>query len=996
MKNSGKNFGRMLERMVHEDVSIISKLKSVIGRVPIEVLLSVKFKDGHIHHSFPPSAEELALDALENLDIEVGPPSTSQDDRSRLPNRVLFHNRQALGDMLMFTCAVRDFKKAFPDIKVKVKSTAMHVWDNNPNIDWSQWALEDVIDHGNAKGSNVVTRNREAVQQAIKENKAPIIYIGPSKGTNASNRSDLHFANAYRLSIQDSLGIRFPQGPIRPDIWLTQEELQAPPLIAGKYWLITAGEKGDWGLKTYPFDRWQKVVEMLPNIRFVQIGLVDPKNPKRHKHPTLKGSNVISYLGETQGRDDGIRKLFNLFLNAEGSLGLVSFQMHLSAAFNKPCVVIAGAREPVWFTRYPGQRYLSTDGCLPCTINNEGMPTACWYCSTERCTQMREGVPGCVDLIQPEDIVNAIMSYYEGGRLEGSTLLEGYKREERKDTPVKVGEVGIVETKVRDIGELKTSDIEEPVEVVAEKIEKIERRPRDFSNVVKTTQTVMHVVPPRPVVDNTLPAKYGMEWGGGSITDRDWTFMEKILKDNKVKTILEFGVGLSSLLMASVVDKVVSYETTPGWIKKIQKIAPKNLTVRTWDGKSIEHSISKFDMAFVDGPAGGENREWSTKIASEHANIVMVHDAGRKPEREWQAKYLEKDFRLIEKGGHRCHYWSREVEPAVLEVLETGKNLVRFYCNSAAYGGGEKSPVWLQNKLVEKGYDVELVPINGKICPAIKNDLSKDVKTVSDIRRLKDPCDIFVMYCNDHVYGGFVDNTEIYEQINARRKVMILNYQLGNAGRLRWTFGWDKYLFLNTIKEEGLKKRVPGAITKALPPPVDLSLFFKNEPDYGSNLKLIRHSSQGDNKYPRYMEDLIDRLIAVKVRVEFYFMPAPSFIRDRVVIHKHARNEPPVNEFLKLGNCFWYHLPEGYEDQGPRVIMEAQASGLPVICDNRSGAKERVNNETGWLCEDSAEYVEVVRSLTPEVLESKGKAARVWAKEQYNPDRWIDEIVGND
>ena len=84
-------------------------------------------------------------------------------------------------------------------------------------------------------------------------------------------------------------------------------------------------------------------------------------------------------------------------------------------------------------------------------------------------------------------------------------------------------------------------------------------------------------------------------------------------------------------------------------------------------------------------------------------------------------------------------------------------------------------------------------------------------------------------------------------------------------------------------------------------------------------------------------------------------MPAPTFLeQDRLLetygkgrVHCHQRNKPPVKEFLGRGNVFWYHLPEGYHDMGPKVIMEAQASGLPIVADNHSGAKDRIVPGTG-------------------------------------------------
>src|SRR3990167_6182184 len=135
----------------------------------------------------------------------------------KVPSEIIFHNRQRIGDMLMFTCGVRDFKAAFPNTKVNILSTCGHIWDHNPNIDRAiQPFYKDSTTLENAKPIDLL------------DGRTNVLTIGPGKLTNSSNRLDWHFANAFRVSIEDNLGIHIPQGESRPDIWLTQEEYDAP------------------------------------------------------------------------------------------------------------------------------------------------------------------------------------------------------------------------------------------------------------------------------------------------------------------------------------------------------------------------------------------------------------------------------------------------------------------------------------------------------------------------------------------------------------------------------------------------------------------------------------------------------------------------------------------------------------------------------------------------------------------------------------------------
>ena len=50
--------------------------------------------------------------------------------------------------------------------------------------------------------------------------------------------------------------------------------------------------------------------------------------------------------------------------------------------------------------------------------------------------------------------------------------------------------------------------------------------------------------------------------------------------------------------------------------------------------------------------------------------------------------------------------------------------------------------------------------------------------------------------------------------LNAKKKVMVINYKLGGAGQVDWTKNWDKYMFLNSSHENDLIKRLPNINTK--------------------------------------------------------------------------------------------------------------------------------------------------------------------------------------
>ena len=75
--------------------------------------------------------------------------------------------------------------------------------------------------------------------------------------------------------------------------------------------------------------------------------------------------------------------------------------------------------------------------------------------------------------------------------------------------------------------------------------------------------------------------------------------------------------------------------------------------------------------------------------------------------------------------------------------------------------------------------------------------------------------------------------------------------------------------------------------------------------------------------------------------------------------------------------------------------MEAMASGLAVIADNHSGPKDRVTEETGWLCDTWNDYIDVIKYIlnNPNEIMKKGLAARQYAKDHFVAETWIKEIL---
>ena len=318
--------------------------------------------------------------------------------------KLLLLNRLAPGDILVMTNALRDLHKAHPGkYKTDVRTPCSEIFNNNPYI--------TKLDYDNDQYESINNRfSQLPVNAPLEQHLAsigdillidmhyPLIHTSGTCGW--------HFSYGHRDWLEQILNVKIPQTAITPEIYLSQDEVNwISPVLAETgwdkpYWVINAGSKNDYTLKQYPF--YQQVVDLLKDkVKFVQIGIT------AHSHSPL--TDVISMIGKTKDT----RKLLRVIKHAQGVVSCVSFPMHIAAAFKKPCVVVAGAREGTRWELYPNQQFLYVNGCLPCADYD-----GCWKSKNEECTNRVNGVAKCMTLIRPEDVVRSVNRYYEGGMLK--------------------------------------------------------------------------------------------------------------------------------------------------------------------------------------------------------------------------------------------------------------------------------------------------------------------------------------------------------------------------------------------------------------------------------------------------------------------------------------------------------------------------------------------------------------------------------------------------
>lgn len=328
--------------------------------------------------------------------------------------KLILKNFQSPGDIVMLTAAVRDLHRSNPGrFLTDVRTPCAHLWENNPNV--TPLADDDP--------------EAETVECHY-----PLIH--------SSNTGPWHFLHGFHQYLAGHLGVDVRPTEFKGDIHFSAEERSRPSQVREimqeelPFWLVAAGGKLDYTIKWWDIHRFQRVVDHFRSrILFVQVGEAG------HHHPALRG--VLDLRGQTD-----LRQLVLLVHHAQGVLCPVTLLMHLAAAvavrpgrpLNRPCVVVAGGREPMQWEAYPHHQYLHTNGALWCCDNG-----GCWksrtvplgdgdekdspehLCLNVVSKEIRTGgkrnvekyaLPRCMDMITAEEVARRIELYFTGGAVE--------------------------------------------------------------------------------------------------------------------------------------------------------------------------------------------------------------------------------------------------------------------------------------------------------------------------------------------------------------------------------------------------------------------------------------------------------------------------------------------------------------------------------------------------------------------------------------------------
>lgn len=319
-----------------------------------------------------------------------------------MPRKLILKSGLALGDIVCLTAAMWELHHQYPgQFLTDVDTPFPDLWHSNPFV--------SIVDDDEPDVEKIDCHYDRDVWFSV----------------NRSNQNPVHMLHAYCQDLANSLGLpSLHPTELKGQIYLSRDEYgwQSIPherFNVQRYWLICAGGKTDFTTKHWPHASYQRVVDYFQGrIQFVQVGAVG----EGHVHEPLNG--VINLVGQTD-----LRQLIRLVHSACGVLCGITSLMHLAAAVPlptwqkrpRPCVVVAGGREPRTWYGYPTHRILETVGSLPCCRDG-----GCWQSHTlpmggkdERlCERVVNNTPKCMAMIRPESVVLEIEKILESEVIE--------------------------------------------------------------------------------------------------------------------------------------------------------------------------------------------------------------------------------------------------------------------------------------------------------------------------------------------------------------------------------------------------------------------------------------------------------------------------------------------------------------------------------------------------------------------------------------------------
>lgn len=335
--------------------------------------------------------------------------------------------------------------------------------------------------------------------------------------------------------------------------------------------------------------------------------------------------------------------------------------------------------------------------------------------------------------------------------------------------------------------------------------------------------------------------------------------------------------------------------------------------------------------------------------------------------------------------GHKVMLIASSIEPDLQQhhqvnwIPITVKHLPSALLQEMIFAS--KSAFWLQHHRNE----IDLVKVNGAV-----TSVKSDVNAVHFVHATWLKSTIHTSRLHKNLYGAY---HWLYTQLNAR-------WEAQSFQRTRQVIAVSQQ-----IKREIISLGIPGQQIKVISNGVDLQEFypgFSSRSDFGLPEGVPLALFAGDIRTPRKNLDTVLRsLVQVSnlhlvVAGETQGSPYPSMaeqlnVNQRVHFIGHCSDMPNLMQSVDM-----FVFPSHYEPFG-MVVLEAMASGLPVIVSATAGAAEIISPESGFVLTDQTDekclsQILQVLSDSPQKCQLLGKAARQVA-EKYSWQQQAKEYV---
>jgi glycosyltransferase involved in cell wall biosynthesis len=189
--------------------------------------------------------------------------------------------------------------------------------------------------------------------------------------------------------------------------------------------------------------------------------------------------------------------------------------------------------------------------------------------------------------------------------------------------------------------------------------------------------------------------------------------------------------------------------------------------------------------------------------------------------------------------------------------------------------------------------------------------------------------------------------------------------------------------------------------TMILNPVSERFFAVRRRPDGG--FRAGRHSRSTPGKFPPEFFDLFERSAVPPLDVlALGYPPAMAdWLGSRASSLRHTywllpANSMSVDRFLGLLDLYVYGTHKLFTETSPLCVLEALASGIPVVAEDRGGLSDLVvDGCTGYLCRTREDYGAAIARLyaDPALRSRLSAAARAWAREHASVRRYRTEMA---